>query len=126
GAPRGLARDLGPLCGPHGPGRLDGLTTTGLLTLSSLSLAAPMGALRSLRPLESAIAPNEPHDLRRVVELVDSLAQLDALTFRVVSVCQRAALMPDEQLRGAFGDLRGLHGLSEGVAQRVKHLPLFT
>jgi hypothetical protein len=90
---------------------------------SLAALAAPLGSSRSLGMRHAPL--DEPQDLRREFELLDCLAQLDALAFRVVTIGQRSALMPDEQLRGAFRDLSGLHGLSEGVAQRMKDLSLF-
>jgi hypothetical protein len=61
--------------------------------ISSLAaLAALPGSSRSLGVWRSAL--DEPHDLRRVFELVDCTAQLHALAFGVMPICQRGALTP--------------------------------
>jgi hypothetical protein len=83
------------------------------------------------QPARGPLAPNEPHDLRRVFKLLDCLAQLDARAFRVVPVCQRGALMPNEQLRGAVAWLAShawprLMPCFDGEASEVLMHPLGT
>jgi hypothetical protein len=50
------------------------------------------------------------------VQLVDVVAELHALTLGVVPVCQRWALVSDDELCGALGHSGRFHGFRERVA----------